>query len=403
MANGPPFYRLKMTKGTGQGLRASTVTPIDRVNSGGGSSGGGGGGLVVLDSGDLIYGDVPPGSAIKTLQFSVTGGTFGAARGVATGTDPGDWQVNSICGVAQSPPINLGTDDVVIGFTTGETCDVVLEFISSVPNVESSMTLTFTDSGGPEVAVLSATGTKTAPLRAAVQVQPSLLAYWTAKDRVLGDMTANSLVAAEDVFGSEPDFLFNATGVQSRVTIIDSDPPNTDPDLQKQIRSNGITFNLDFITASGISAVPKSGFVIFKVVSASMVSWWPVLNRVGGFGSGSNDPYMFLSVQNPRNPSMFSTPGQAIGGTLVQNQWYMFAWRHNGTGTELGGYISSLGGTWKDHGSSAAVRTITTTTELTMWDGSGGASGIAHCAAWGAFADDILESGLQTIFNSALA
>jgi hypothetical protein len=48
MANpSPPFYRLKMSKGTGQGSRSSTVTPVDRFNEGvaqGESEGGGGGG-----------------------------------------------------------------------------------------------------------------------------------------------------------------------------------------------------------------------------------------------------------------------------------------------------------------------------------------------------------------------
>jgi hypothetical protein len=129
MADGPPFYRLKMSKGTGQGVRAGTVTPVDLINQGfdegvaAGSAGGLSGSWARVGEDDpVVLGTTGVGTtvALSLIPTDFTGDLY-VTRAVFSGAGLSAYRI-----------ISTTKNGVVYTLSTPFECDGGDEFTMSV-------------------------------------------------------------------------------------------------------------------------------------------------------------------------------------------------------------------------------------------------------------------------------
>ena len=176
------------------------------------SGGGSAAGTVSYDSGAaaLTFGDVPPGTITRTIQFTVTGGSFGLVDMGFTGPDAAQWQVNAFNGATLDTPHNCASGDLPFAFESGS-ATVEFEFLSQDTGVAKTMTATFLDASGSQIDQVTATGTSTDQYRAAAAAAGTVVALYS--PHLLADgSVANGAAAMEDAGGVEGDLIATLTG-----------------------------------------------------------------------------------------------------------------------------------------------------------------------------------------------
>jgi hypothetical protein len=222
MANGPPFYRLKMSKGTGQGLRAGTVTPIDRVNEAAASDRNGG----ALGRIDPIIGDLTWGTTGSPAEKTITVPTFAtgsiicaSVKGEIT-TDRDAFYLTRYDGrLITWGSGALGEWDFVVDgeffYASNAGFDSTFSLKPRyVDGAAKSLTLNILEPSGIPVQSIVATAQVTDNSVALAEAQPSLLGVFAPRDLPLGVIdSGNQNLAMEDISnkGAAP-FTYPRTG-----------------------------------------------------------------------------------------------------------------------------------------------------------------------------------------------
>ena len=176
------------------------------VSAGGGFSPAAGGSSGELGTsavaGSLAFGDGPPWSE-ATLTLSQTGGSYGYARLVASGADPGNYQITEISGEAVGPyDLNdPAAADLLVVAWAGASTTIKIGVKAGSPT--SSATVTFLDDGGNTVDTLAASSTYVVSLWAEASALGAT-SFYSPQDLAIGDLVATN-VSFEDQEGISPD------------------------------------------------------------------------------------------------------------------------------------------------------------------------------------------------------
>lgn len=163
MAQAPPFYRLRMTNGSGQGSSSADQTPIDILQEGfqqGVNSvyNSGGVGVLVSESAQnaLDWGTISAPTA-KSITFSVPSGAFGAGN-LVFGGDTGAFQVRQIGAEVLDTPFDPSSGNLPFAFDGEVSCDI--EFYPLYDGgLLREMTVTVNDIAGNTVDTFTASQT----------------------------------------------------------------------------------------------------------------------------------------------------------------------------------------------------------------------------------------------------
>jgi hypothetical protein len=350
MADGPPFYRLKMTKGTGQGLRASTVTPVDRVNSGGGDRFGGAGasGTMVYDSGDLTWGVTGTPGQKQVVLSGAGDGEFYAGRLVFVGAGNVGFQVVSACGDTRDVPHNCGDGPFTFSFIEGDTCTIIFEAVF-VDGTEHTMSVQIYDVDGLLVQMVPASITYVDPVRVAVEAAAGTMGLYSFKSLTLGSVSIGKV--ADDLLGAQPQLDALTTGWTAKSTGLTVDS------VSKSIQHAGSSSFTQRTVAvvSALTSTYNAGIILWKSNLNPESSVWIELMQCGGVvgdlrpgGSAASGAIVWSpsNVTDPYFGKSYNTFAQiaapaAFSGVTPAGTWYTLAFRVDAGTTHF--YMSAVG------------------------------------------------------------
>jgi hypothetical protein len=219
MANGPPFYRLKMTKGSGQGVRAATVTPVDRFTAGFEAGEASTPNLDILIAPNPFLNDgsqaIPPGLTKRDLV--ITGDGSGSAVGFrldfadGNGSGRASFQIIKVDGLTLATPFECSSGSyypptapsggsVTVTFKANYTDAAASSMVVTMLSLDGTVAHLKIDVGSP---TQSFHATVSNPFKASVEADADVMVNWDAEGVAVGSKPVGTV--AEDSLGVESD------------------------------------------------------------------------------------------------------------------------------------------------------------------------------------------------------
>jgi hypothetical protein len=355
MANGPPFYRLKMSKGTGQGLRAGTVTPIDFINQGAdensGPVAGGAGSIVPPDATEDWGTQLGNETRVVLFQGADAGATFVPVRLVfvnPAGTGgPANWEITEACGEPLDTPFSCNSGDYAFAFLQGVSCQIKLRTVyTGVSANPAEMHIEVYDIFNALIQTIVCTVEWSDASVALATTHPSLLAVYDATTLAPGMLTPGALQRSlVDVSGEgAPDMLYRQSVGADPLEIL-AEVPTPGIGQVVKFKPNFGNVNRSSYSNTLLPAPIRTAILLMRADAAQVEFTTLGLihgpSATDGFNPDAKGNYHVGSGGDIQNYNFFTAGNGALrrleGHVAPIKLWHIVSWRMSDVGTSVAG------------------------------------------------------------------